>query len=367
MKYQDLVLYVMSGTGNTYRAAQWVKETAEAGGCSTQVLMIDEVTPENRPDCRKERLSGVMFPAHGLMAPWSMLKFLLGMPRGRGCPAVSIATRGGIKLGRIIIPGAVGLGNLIAAVILLFKGYRFRGWFSLDMPVNMINLHWGMKPENVRFVLDKARNRLEPVVRQMLDGRRVFHFRNTLWELIWGFGLLWLIPVFPVLYLLIGKLFMAKLMFADNRCIGCGLCARFCPNQGIVMKTIGGRRRPFWTYHCEACLRCMGYCRQNAIEAGHAWGVLLYFATTVPLVTWALKRLGIAERILPEVSGYWTGYLIQAVDVIPAMLIAYWPFWFLTGIPVVNTLFSRLTLTRYFRRYHEPQTRLKDLRKKKRS
>ena len=366
MAYQDMVLYVMSGTGNTYRVAQWMKEIAEERGVSTQVQMIDDVTPENRPACKRGRITGVMFPAHGLMAPWSMLKFLACMPRGRGCPVVSVSTRGGIKLGRIIIPGAVGLGNLIAAIILLLKGYRIQGWYSLDMPVNMINLHWGMNPENIRFVLNRSRKRLEPVVHRLLDQKPVFYFRNTLWEFAWGGILLWLIPLFPILYLLFGKLFMAKLMFADNRCIGCGLCAKFCPNHGIIMKRIGGKKRPFWTYHCEACMRCMGFCKRHAIEAGHFWGVLLYYASTIPLVTLTLKKLNITEQIFPDVTGYWTRYLVEAIDVIPAILISYWGFWILTRIPVVNTLFSYLTLTRYFRRYHEPETRLKNLKKHKR-
>jgi len=367
MTFKDIVLYVTSGTGNTYRVAQWMKEIAESKDTPTDVMMIDDVTKKNRPVCRKDRLFGVMFPAHGLMAPWSMIKFLLMMPWGRGASLISVSTRGGIKLGPIVIPGAVGVGNYMAVVILLLKGYRIRGWYSVDMPVNMINLHWGMHPKNVDILLSRSRKRIETMMNRLFDGRFLFFIRNNIWEAFWGGLLFWLIPVFPIIYLLFGKLFMGKLLFSDNRCIGCGLCAKFCPNQGVVMKKIGKTKRPFWTYHCEACLRCMGYCKKQAIEAGHSWGVLVYYITTIPIITFFLRKLNPFETFYSGIEGFWTSEMIKAIDVIPALLIAYWGFWLLLRIPVVNTLFSYTTLTRYLRRYHEPGTRLKKLKSHKKS
>jgi Pyruvate/2-oxoacid:ferredoxin oxidoreductase delta subunit len=361
MVYRDMVLYVMSGTGNTFRLSQWIKEIAEQREVPTAVIMIDAVTSDNQPEAGSDRLFGVLFPAHGLMAPWSMIKFLLRMPRGKGAAAISGATRGGIRLGKVVIPGAVGLGNFMAALILVLKGYRIKGLFSLDMPVNMINLHWGMHPRNAEAILQRARSKVEPVVTRLLDGKRLFATRNNLWELIWGAGLLYLIPLFPVLYLLIGRIFMGKLMFSDNRCIGCGLCAKFCPNHGVVMKTVGRQRRPYWTFHCEVCLRCMGFCRQKAIEAGHSWGVILYFITAVPVLSWIAHRFNAFFPTLPAVEHYGLRLFFDFVYIFPALIISYGLFWLLIHIPAVNTFFTYTTLTRYFRRYHEPGTRLKHL------
>ncbi len=360
MAYKDIVLYVMSGTGNTYRVAQWMKELAEARSVPTEVMMIDDMTQANRQERRKNRLFGIMFPAHGLMAPWSMIKFLFRMSSGKGSPAVIVSTRGGIKLGRFIIPGAVGIGNFMAAIILLLKGYRIKGLFSLDMPANMINLHWGMNSKNVESILIRARKKIEPVMVRLLEGRRVFFIGNNLWELGWSVLLFWIVPLFPILYLLIGKLFMAKLMFSDNRCNGCGLCATSCPNQGIVMKQIRGKMRPFWTCHCEACMRCMGFCKKEAIQAGHSWGVLLYYITSVPVITFFINRTGLLFP-LPVIEGFWLRQLINIIYIIPAIITSYSIFWLLIQIPVINALFAYTTLTRYFRRYHEPGTRLNDL------
>ena len=354
-------LYVMSGTGNTYRVAQWMKETAEGHNVPTKITMIDDVNQEKSETPGKISLYGVMFPAHGLMAPWSMIKFLFKMPSGNKAPVMILSTRGGIRIKSIIIPGAVGLGNYLAAIILLLNGYRVKGLFSLDMPANMINIHWGMNPQNIDAISTRARAKLLPVMDRILKGKYVFYLGNNLWELAWAVLLFWLIPVFPILYLLIGKLYMAKVMFADNRCNGCGVCARYCPNKAIRMKQIRGKNRPFWTYHCEACMRCMAFCKEEAIIAGHSLGVILYFITSIPLITYCLYKTNLVTTIMPGIEIFWAKQLVEIIYIIPSLIISYRIFWLLVQIPFINTLFAYTSLTRYFRRYHEPETRLKDL------
>ena len=196
---------------------------------------------------------------------------------------------------------------------------------------------------------------------RILDGKNVFYLLNNLWELAWTVLLFWLIPVFPILYLLIGKLFMAKLIFADNRCNGCGICARYCPNHAILMKQIGNKRQPFWTYHCEACMRCMAYCKKEAIIAGHSWGVLLYFITSIPVIDYFLHKINLFSTMLQQTEGFWLKQIVEMAYIIPALILSYRIFWWLLQIPFINTLFAYTSLTRYFRRYHEPETRLKDL------
>ena len=361
LTYHDIELYVMSGTGNTYRVARWIKEAAENHDVCTKITMIDNVKQENLEAPEKDRLYGIMFPAHGLMAPWSMMKFLFQIPSGNNAPSFIISTRGGIKLGPVVIPGAVGFGNFLAAIILIIKRYRVKGLFSLDMPINLINVHWGMNQKNIEAILFRARNKLEPVINRLLSGKNVFLLLNNLWELAWTVLTFWLIPIFPILYLLIGKLYMAKLMFADNRCNGCGECARHCPNHGISMKQFDGKNRPFWTYHCEVCLRCMAFCKKEAIEAGHSWGVLLYYITSVPVIIIMISKVNLWSSMLSCIEGFWIKQLVEMIYIIPALIISYWIFWLLIRIPLVNTFFSYTTFTRYFRRYHEPKTRLKDL------
>ena len=359
--YKNVILYVMSGTGNTYRMACWIKEIATNYLEDIKIVMINEKDAANRLTHSRDTLVGVLFPAHGFMPPWSMIKFLLRMRRQGGIPALCAATRGAIKFGPLQIPGAAGLGTFLAALLLMIKGYRPRALFSQDMPSNMINFHWGLHSKNVETISTRAEQRLKQLVPRILEGRQVYLTRNNLWEALWSIGILWLIPFFPIGYLLVGKLFMAKVMFANYRCVGCGLCARFCPNQAIEMRSVGKKMRPFWTYHCEVCLRCMGYCKKRAVEAGHSWAILLYFLGSIPLISYFLFWLQDKYFKIPTLAYYFPEILIYISDCIAAILLSYLVFWYLNKIPVVNSIFTYSTLTHYYRRYHQPQTKLKHI------
>ena len=253
-----------------------------------------------------------------------------------------------------------------AGLILALKGYRIKALFSLDMPANFINLHWGMRPRNSAVLFSRARKRLEPIMNKILDGKRMFFTLNNLWELIWSGLVFWAVPLFPILYLFIARIWMGKLMFSNNRCIGCGLCAKFCSNRGVVMKKVGEKKRPYWTYHCEVCLRCMGFCKKKAIEAGHSWAILLYFITSIPVFTWLSIRLHDAYPLFPVIQNYWLKEIFNIIYFFPAMILSYWIFWYLIRIPVINTIFTFSTFTHFFRRYHEPETKLKNLKRSRR-
>ena len=131
----------MSGTGNTYHMACQMKEIASPYMEDHKIVMIDKADAQNEATLSRATLVGVLFPTHGFMPPWSMIKFLLKMRRQNGIPALCAATRGGIKVGPLRIPGAAGLGTFLAAFLMMIKGYRPRAIFSLDMPSNFINFY----------------------------------------------------------------------------------------------------------------------------------------------------------------------------------------------------------------------------------
>jgi len=105
----------------------------------------------------------------------------------------------------------------------------------------------------------------------------------------------------------------------------------------------------------------MGYCKKQAIETGHSWAVILYFITAVPVTVWLLAWLHDHIPGFPVVEGYWTQGLISFVYFFPAMIISYFIFWWLIRIPFLNTIFRYTTFTRWYRRYHEPETKLKNM------
>ncbi|MGB5615845.1 MAG: 4Fe-4S binding protein, partial [Desulfobacterales bacterium] len=279
---------------------------------------------------------------------------------------MSVATRGAVWVGPVKIPGAAGFSNFIAAMILLFKGYDIRGFFSLDMAANMNNLHPSLSPDTVNRISEKAKTRIYFFMAPIMSGKRVLFTLNNLYEGIWASFLFWLIPIFPILYLIYGKTSMAKIMFANNRCVSCGMCSKICPNHAIEMKNFLGIKRPYWTYHCENCMRCMGYCKKKAVEAGHSWAILQFFLLSTPVIAKIISWLTTTTDLSFEIKNYWIMALFESLYYLPALFLSYWIFWMLIRIPVVNTIFSVTTLTHYFKRFHEPKTRIKDLIKRKR-
>ncbi|MCP4553524.1 MAG: hypothetical protein GY834_16115, partial [Bacteroidetes bacterium] len=352
--FDTSLLYVLSGTGNTYRVARWIEDYFEKNEIKTALKFIEHADLKEDFNSSERQLTAVLFPTHGFMPPWSMIKFLFKMPRQTRAKVLSIATRGALWIGPVKIPGAAGFANFFAALVLLFKGYDIRGFISLDMAANMNNLHPSLTPAAVNSICNKSKSKIEFFISRVTAGKRVLFTLNNLYEGIWTSLLFWLIPIFPILYLIYAKTSMAKMMFANNKCTSCGVCAKICPNHAIEMKNFLGQKRPFWTYHCENCMRCMGYCREKAVEAGHSFSFLQVIIMTFPVFVNITTGLTNAIESFLGITNYWFMTLVEALYYIPALFLSYWLFWMLIRIPVINTIFTVTTLTHYFKRFHDP-------------
>ncbi|MCP4198127.1 MAG: hypothetical protein GY762_13340 [Proteobacteria bacterium] len=359
MTYERIICYFLSGTGNSYRAAKWLVEAAAGDGVPTDLIPIAEGRPREDLEGGRRELVGIYHPTHGLMPPWSMIKFLFRLPRGRGAHAVIVATRGAFPLGSVMIPGGAGLALFFPVLLLLLKGYRVRGGMGIDMPVNILNVHCGLKPENVNRVITWGQRRHRRLMAAVLAGRRYWHPLNVLWEIVWCVPfVLW--PLFPVGYLLIGRVFMAKLMFSDTSCRGCGSCARNCPSQAITM--VGSKpKTPFWTYHCEVCMRCMGYCKFQSVQASHLWIVPLAYGTS-------FISASLVQKLIGAFFGGRLTLIDPALELIAILLtflslpLFYYVFWGLQIFRPLRTLFTYTTFTKlYPRRYHAPEVTAREM------
>jgi NAD-dependent dihydropyrimidine dehydrogenase PreA subunit len=151
---------------------------------------------------------------------------------------------------------------------------------------------------------------------------------------------------------------LAKLFFANNNCNGGGLCARNCSYGGVKMKGLENPR-PYWTYKCESCMRCMAYCPEKAIEAGHSWAAILYFVSSTDAFINLLTLLTPYARGI--ITNPWLGRPLKYAYLLASMAAAYWLFSLLLRVPFINHIFTYTTFTHIFRRYHEPETKASDL------
>jgi Pyruvate/2-oxoacid:ferredoxin oxidoreductase delta subunit len=335
-------------------------EDARERGIEADTVAIDRADPIPEEELGPELLCAFYFPTHGFMPPWSMIKFMLGLQRGRGSRAVVVATRGAIKAGPVVIPGAAGMAVFMAILILALKGYRVRGGLGLDMPANMLNLHWGMQRKNALAIIERGRARHARFASAVNTGGRFWSLRNLLWQAAWSAGILVWIPLFPVAYLLVGRVFMGKIIFADDSCKACGKCSSGCPNEAIVMIGKGKTRRPFWTRHCEACMRCVAFCDFHAVQSSWAWGAFLLYVMS-------FLSAGLVQHAIQETMGIglplgnYTGEVV-AIVLMYLVIIALYPlFWGLAHVRPVRWLLSVLNPTRHYRIYQEPNTTRRNL------
>jgi ferredoxin len=353
MGYQKAILYFYTGTGNSYRVATWLVGAIQATGAGVTVRSIESGQPAEEVGPGESALLGLVTPTHGFTAPWSMLSFALRLPRRSGTHAVVIATRAGSRVGSTYTPGFEGTATLLLALVLLAKGYRPRGMAGIDMPSNWLALHPGLRPATVAGITSRAEARANRFIAAVLAGRRP---RGS-W-LVYLLGLL-VLPI-SLAYLLIGRFFLGKLFYASERCTGCGLCAQHCPNGAIVMRGSGGQRRPYWTFHCESCMRCMGFCPHQAVEASYVLGVGAYLLAgllpTAAVLAWLIARAPILAIL------HWIpGWVLDSATALLTIGLLYPLFHLLLGIKGVNWLLTWVTPTHYYRRYQAPDVTLRDL------
>ena len=324
------LIYVNTGTGNSLKVALWMKELAQA----TNVVLMNFGNPaeELKPH---DRL-GLVTPTHGFTAPWLAIKFACKLPAGKKREAFCVATRAGIVVKGLQPPGLSGTTCYLLALILFLKGYKVKGIVSVNMPSNWIQMHPGHSLFHIYQIKERSKKQIERFYRAILKGDYFWWKVNNAYEFI--FGLL-LSPV-SLFYLLIGRFTLAKIFFTNSSCDTCGLCAEACPVGAI---SFGLDKKLFWGYQCEACMRCMAYCPKQAIEASHP---LLFF------------YLFFYNKII----GKYFVMLITRLGASYGLVFGFYQFFhLLSKITWVNKIFTYTTFTHYWRRYHEPETKLSDL------
>lgn len=352
-----LTLHVFSGTGNSLRAAFWLRDLFGADKTAVVHIMkyFNKINPPSSGD-----LTGLIYPTHGFTAPWAVIRHTLHLPRGNGTPAFVIAARAGTWPG-FLLPGLSASAMFIVALLLLCKGYRIIGVMGLDMPSNWMSLHWGISVKNAEKIISRGRIKVSRFGAAIFSGVSHIMSVNNLVELICGILLL---PV-SAGYLLVGRFYLAKLFYANWNCTSCGNCAKECPINAILMKG-GSRMRPFWTFSCESCMHCMAYCPERAVEASHPLAVVLFFVTSFSL---AGLLSGVLIRYNPFFESFvktYAGIMLRAtvdyIYILFSFYFIYMIFYYIVKVPAINRLLTYITLTHYYRRYHESGIERKDFR-----
>jgi ferredoxin len=350
---KNLILY-FSATGNTARVVDILSQELRNGGEEASVGLLSAGAGAPADVAGYDRLV-LVFPVLAMMPPVFIRRILRRMPRGlrpdgSRARAVVLATAG----------GQGGTAATWAMSVLRRRGYDPELSARLSYPENWVQV--GEVPRSEEdAAMKKARGdeAARSIAAKLLRGERELDRVGAgLWIL--GRSLGFLFGVF-------GRRFLGKIFVADERCSGCGLCARTCPAGTILLPK--GRRapksraaRPFWRSNCENCNRCMNICPERAINAS-VLNIVLQFASIGTLMILGLE--GLNELLWPLIAPYMPAgigsalhVLLAVATVIGAHLFSIGPMDFfvyrwIRAIPGLRAAFA-LSYSRNFRRYLAP-------------
>lgn len=348
IKYNQLIIYYFSGTGNAKNAAYWIKEVADQKGIQTTLINIDRFDKIDVPDTTGKSLIGFCSPTHGFNLPPITLKFIFKFPKIKNADVFILNTRGGLKLSKLFVPGLSGLAQILPALLLLFKGFKIVGMQPMDLPSNWIILHPGLRQQVINSIYLRCHKIVDAFANRLLNGGRKYKALVSI-----PIDVL-MIPI-ALGYYFIGRFFLAKTLVATDACNKCGICIKQCPVHAIKMV----REIPFWTYKCESCMRCINNCPQRAIETAHGFSILIFFIASgliIPLLYSQLKDYYLTGSESSTVSGYFLSILEWVVFLL-IVFVGYRLLHFFMKFKTFNKIvtYASLSKFKFWRRYHSPK------------
>jgi ferredoxin len=348
IRFDQIKIYYFSGTGNAKKVTGWITDVAKNSGYKPEVNNIAETNVRDIKPVPNS-LIGIISPTHGFNFPPLVLNFIFRFPRSKGNIALfMINTRAGMKLSKIFLPGLSGIAQLLAALVLILKGYKIVGMRPIDLPSNWISLHPGIKATVVDSMFTKCKRQSEAFINKILDGKR--NYRSL-------FDILQDLLVSPIAfgYYFVGRFMLAKTFYAARSCDNCGLCISQCPVKAISLV----QNRPFWSYRCESCMKCMNSCVNKSIQTAHGFfiGFLFLFYGVILVAAYTFfDRQAFTFITGDSLYSALLRFIFEASAVFLTLIITYRLVHFLRRFRYFDYLIYYTSFTRFnfWRRYKAP-------------
>lgn len=250
------VIYVFSGTGNTYRIARLYKSAFDSDGVDTRLYNI-KTDFSDAPDPNLYDYVGIAYPIHAFNAPSIVLDFIKSLPD---------AQRNSAELKPFFVIKSSGeplsLNNISSILLsskMKRKGYGLSSEYHYAMPYNMIFRH----SENMAYEMLETAKRLCPIdALEVLEGKPHLLRQPPLGRLA-----AFIFRIEHHAMKINGKYFKAD----AHKCVGCGKCVASCPTNNIKVEN----GKIVFGNDCVCCVRCSFDCPQNAIDIGvlNGWKV----------------------------------------------------------------------------------------------
>lgn len=231
------IIYYFSGTGNSLKVA---KDVAGLLG-ETEVRRIQENTMK-KTSAEGYDTVGIVFPVYYYGLPMMVKEFIENLQISLGTYVYAIATCG----------GSVGGALSLLQGLLERKGISLASSYKVKMPDNYQIMYspptpkkqmefFRVQEEQVKII---AREIKEHKIKALADEGPIKRF----------FG--------GKVYKVFKPNEMDINFWTDNKCNGCGICAKVCPAYNISLK----EEKLSWRQKCQLCLACMHWCPKASIQ-----------------------------------------------------------------------------------------------------
>jgi ferredoxin len=342
--FKALKIYYFSGTGNAAHVAKWFSEEAVIAGVESELINIARLKREDLGMEKRDTLLGFCSPTHGFNFPPITIKLLFNFPRGKNRVFI-MNTRAGMKLWKIHTIGLSGIAQLLAAIVLLLKGYKVVGMRPVDLPSNWISIHPGIRKKVVSSIFMRCEKNTRRFARNILTGKKRY---RALFDIVQDLA----VSPIALAYYFVGRFILAKSFVASHACTMCGLCIKSCP-VGAVKEL---DKRPYWTLKCESCMKCMNACPERAIQTAHGFVIGTLYIILTAGMEWlyylTVDRLPAGTLHIVLDNGN-IRFLIASALCIPFLFMNYRIVHYLMHFRLFERMvvFTSLTVFKFWRRY----------------
>lgn len=151
--------------------------------------------------------------------------------------------------------GGSGNASSYNKELCLAKGCEYMGTAEIVMPENYIAMFNAPDKAKASEIVKKAEPIIMRAARTIAAGEKLPAFKVNLFDRLLSGAVNSSFYKFAI---------ETKQFKAEDKCTGCGLCARKCPLNNISLV----QGRPVWDNNCTHCMACICYCPEEAIEYG---------------------------------------------------------------------------------------------------
>jgi ferredoxin/flavodoxin len=267
----NTVIYYFSGTGNSLACARDIAEKIKG-----TLISIPSVVNNKSIKTEADNI-GIVFPSYMAQffgVPLIVERFIEKLEDIGSKYIFAVCTCGAYES-----VNAVPTLKKLAKIIKL-SGGRLSAEYSVRLPMN--NLDYDHIPipinKNSEDIIKKSERKINAICRSIKSRKKdKYRIIKLLFNLLMSpMYILARKPCLTALKKFAKEPENSKLKYyelipltdksisVDEKCNGCGICAKVCPAQNI--KIIGNK--PVWQHHCEMCFACDEWCPAGAV---HHW------------------------------------------------------------------------------------------------